>query len=45
MNDGWWLMPIKNKIKNEKTNLKKKEGKNYELWRIWWDVCTTTIKK
>ena len=23
----------------------KKEGKNYELWRIWWSICTTTIKR
>jgi len=22
----------------------KKEGKNYELWRIWWTICTTRIK-
>ena len=21
-----------------------KEGKNYELWRIWWAICTTRIK-
>lgn len=23
----------------------KKEGKNYELWRIWWTICTTRIKR
>ncbi len=45
MNDGWWLRPKNNKkIKEQKTNLKKKEGKDYELWRIWWEICTTRIK-
>ena len=23
----------------------KKEGKNYELWRIWWTICTTKVKR
>ena len=23
----------------------KKEGENYELWRIWWTICTTRIKR
>ena len=23
----------------------KKEGINYELWRIWWTICTTRIKR
>lgn len=27
-----------------KNNLKK-EGINYELWRIWWTICTTKIKR
>lgn len=31
----------RNKIK---INLKK-EGKSYELWRIWWTICTTRIKR
>lgn len=22
----------------------KKEGNSYELWRIWWTICTTRIK-
>ena len=22
----------------------KKEGMNYELWRIWWTICTTGTK-
>ena len=30
--------------KSRKNNLKK-EGKKYELWRFWWAICTTTIKK
>ena len=26
--------------------INKKEGeKNYELWRIWWTICTTRIKR
>ena len=29
----------KNKIKS------KKEGDNYELWRIWWTICATGIKR
>ena len=23
----------------------KKEGINYELWRIWWTICATRIKR
>ena len=23
----------------------KKEGENYELWRVWWAICTTRIKR
>lgn len=26
-------------------NILKKEGLNYELWRIWWSICTTRIKR
>ena len=38
MNESDW--DWKNKI------LKiKKEGNNYELWRIWWTICTTRIKR
>ena len=38
MNESDW--DWKNKI------LKiKKEGINYELWRIWWSICTTRIKR
>ncbi len=29
---------------NKKVYLKK-EGKYYELWRIWWSICTTRIKR
>lgn len=32
----WWY------FKNEKI---KKEGKYYELWKIWWTICTTRIKR
>lgn len=30
--------------KKEKNNLKK-EGNDYELWRIWWEICTTRVKE
>ena len=23
----------------------KKEGINYELWRVWWTICATGIKR
>ena len=23
----------------------KKEEKEYELWRVWWTICTTRIKR
>lgn len=26
-------------------NLKKERRKNYELWKIWWTICTTRIKR
>ncbi len=29
----------------KKYNIKlKKEGMNYELWRIWWTICATKLK-
>ena len=41
MEEGWWR-----KAKNKKKkNILKKEGKNYGIWRIWWTICTTRIKK
>ena len=41
MEDGWrWRKPRY----REKINLKK-EVKNYELWRIWWTICTTMFKR
>lgn len=36
----WWP-EYKNK---QKINLKK-EGINYELWRIWWTIRATRIKR
>lgn len=38
MDDGWWYIN-----KREKINLKK-EGIYYELWRIWWSICTRRTK-
>ena len=29
--------------KNKNINFKK-EGNDYELWRIWWTICATRIK-
>ena len=31
----WW----------KKTNILKKEGNYYELWRVWWSICTTRVKR
>ena len=42
MEDGWhWWC---NKVFYKKYFELKKEGKNYELFRIWWTICTTRIK-
>lgn len=30
---------------NKKTYYFKKEGIYNELWRIWWSICTTRIKR
>ena len=44
MESEWdWRKSAKEKL-NKKINLKK-EGKDYELWRIWWTICTTTVKR
>lgn len=34
----WWPWAWQRKIK-------KKEGKNYEIWRIWWSICATRTKE
>ena len=31
--------------KNNKGEKLKKEGEKNELWRIWWSICTTRIKR
>lgn len=38
MESDWHWKKIKNII------ILKKEGVYYELWRIWWAICTTRIK-
>lgn len=38
MESDWDWISIKN-------NIIKKEGEEYEIWRIWWTICTTTIKR
>lgn len=37
MIDDWW------KIKE--TKLKKKEGIKNGIWKLWWSICTTRIKR
>ena len=39
-----WHWCYKNKFNKKYFNLKK-EGNNYELWRIWWTICTTRTKR
>lgn len=44
MESEWdWRKSTKEKI-NKKINLKK-EGKDYELWKIWWTIRATRIKR
>ncbi len=43
MESEWDWKRIKRDLIKEKTF--KKEGENYELWRIWWTICTTRIKR
>lgn len=33
------------KTLNANKNIFKKEGINYELWRVWWTICTTNIER
>lgn len=30
---------------NQKNINKKKRGKKNEIWKIWWTICTTRIKR
>lgn len=39
-----WHWPSQSKVKENK-NILKKEVNYYELWKIWWTICTTRIKK
>jgi hypothetical protein len=44
----WWCKVIKIRIMRmiKTKNIKlKKEGIYYELWRIWWTICTTRISR
>ena len=43
METEWDWKRIKKEFIKEK--IFKKEGENYEIWRIWWCICTTRIKK
>ncbi len=29
----------------QKVNLKKKEGKENGIWKIWWTICATKLKR
>lgn len=40
MESEWDWKSIKTKFR---CNLRK-VGNQYELWRIWWSICTTRIK-
>lgn len=43
MESDWhWL--CQNKLYKKYLNFKK-EGNFYELWRIWWAICTTRVKR
>ena len=39
-----WRYRRKRILEIKKLNLKK-EGKSYELWKIWWTICATRIKR
>lgn len=41
----WPMWPKKCFIIKKINKLKKKEGNNYERFRIWWTICTTRIKR
>ena len=44
MESEWdWLKIAKDNIKL-KIKLKK-EGKNYGIWKIWWTICATKLKR
>lgn len=36
----WWRNAWQRNLK-----IKKKEGKIYEIWRIWWSICATRTKE
>ena len=39
-----WLLKCQKSFIKKYLNLKK-EGNYYELWRIWWTICTTRVKR
>ena len=41
----WPKGPGKYLNKVKRLNYFKKEGKVYEVFRIWWTICTTRIKR
>ncbi len=44
METEWdWRKSATGKLK-QKIKLKK-EGNEYELWRIWWTICATKLKR
>ncbi len=44
MESEWdWCISTKENLK-QKTKLKK-EGKNYGIWKIWWTIRATRLKR
>ena len=39
-----WRVNSENYFYSKNLNLVK-EGNYYELWRIWWTICTTRVKR
>ena len=39
-----WRKSAKENFKR-KNKLKKKEGKEYGIWKIWWTICATKLKR
>ena len=44
MDDQWDWRKSAKKIFSKKIKLKK-EGKNYGIWKIWWTICATKLKR
>lgn len=45
MESDWHWKRSANRNLKEKNQLKKKEGINYGIWKIWWTICATKLKR